>query len=65
MNMQTVWNVVMFWLVILVGEFGIKRKYPAMIKQYLLGVPGKFLLIQLLSLGILIIVLATTPILSS
>lgn len=62
MNMQTVWNVVVFWGVILVGEFGIKRRYAAMVKQYLLGVPGKFLLIQLVSLGMLITVLATTPI---
>jgi hypothetical protein len=62
MNMQTVGNVIMFWLMILIGEFSIKTKYPGMIKSYLLGVPGNFVLIQLVSLGMLIIVLATTPV---
>ena len=61
-NFQTVWSVVMFWLVILIGEFRIKRSHPQLIKDYLLGVPAKFLLIQGISLVLLLVVLGFTPI---
>ncbi len=61
-NFQTVWSVVMFWLVILIGEFRIKTRHPEVMKDYLLGVPGKFLAIQGISLVMLLIVLASTPI---
>jgi hypothetical protein len=64
-NFQTVWSVVMFWLVILIGEFRVKRRYPQLMKDYLLGVPAKFLLIQGISLVLLLVVLGSTPISSS
>lgn len=61
-NFQTVGSVVMFWLVILIGEFRVKRSHPQLMKDYLLGVPAKFLLIQGISLILLLVVLSTTPI---
>jgi len=62
MNFHTVWNVIVFWLMIMIGEFKIKGAYPGLIKQYLLGLPGKFLVVQGMSLVVLVGVLMVTPI---
>ena len=61
-NFSTVWSVVMCWSVVMIGEFKIKTNYPALIKQYILSIPVKFLCIQVMSLLALIIVLLTKPI---
>ena len=60
-DVLTVLNVIGYWGIVMIGEFWIKTKYPELVKEYISRIPMKFLLIQLLSLVMLIVVLVTTP----
>lgn len=65
MNTLTIVNVVCFWAIIMIGEFRIKPKHPHLIKSYLLSIPFKFILLQIISLSVLILVLHTKPLSST
>lgn len=59
-DLLTVANVVVYWGIVMVGEFWVKRKWPHIVKEYVVGMQGKFIVVQGVSLVVMVGVMAVT-----
>lgn len=62
LNFHTIVNMIGFWIVLMMAEFKIKRKYPEMIKDYIMGMGWKFMVLQCVSFLVLVTMLFVIPI---